>query len=91
MTMYHEITITPATGGFGEYDANICDIGEGYAEKDDLLAAVREIVGDIYQLGDPDTSADVADIRGRIHCEPTEVWGWDDAAGDTHYFGIAEI
>ena len=89
-TLYHEILIQPSSSGFGEY-WTLPDCGEAYDSPGDLLAAIRENVGDVYELGVDLLPEILPDIRGKIASEPPRVFGWLDNAGGAHFFGVVGL
>jgi len=88
MQLNYEITISPASGGFGEYQSDPID-GEGWADSDDLLNQISSNGVDAVELIDGVVlPAGLEDIRGRIHNEPQRVFGFIGPDGDPCYFGI---
>lgn len=91
MSKYQYISIQPAHGGFGEYDAFAAG-GECWASDSDLLAVCAGNFGEITELeDDADLPDGIEDIRGRIHNEPKAIYAYIDAEGDANYFGISAI
>jgi len=86
--MYYEISINPAHGGFGEYQAGPTN-GEGWADSDDLLNQISSNGVDAVELADGVALPEgVEDIRGCIHDQPQRVFGFIGPNGP-HYFGIS--
>lgn len=93
MTMYYEQVITPATGGFGEWQTSSEVPGEDdlHADCTDILDACKDAYpqGEVYQLGKDALPEGVEDITGRIHNEPDRVFALI-VDGEVTYFGISE-
>lgn len=89
---YKEITIQPAHGGFGEYQAGEGN-GDTWADENDLIDAMRDGVApaDMYELGSDELPDGCEDIRGRIHNEPARVFAIGDAEAGWRYVGVIEI
>lgn len=86
--MYYEVSIIPASGGFGEWQTQPIN-GEGWADYSDLEMEMRT-AGELYELGVDELPDGVQDIRGRIHNEPSHVFAIVD--GDcVSYTGITEV
>lgn len=85
-TLFNEVLITPSYSGFGEYEVSEAN-GEGWADIDDLEAALRSAVNLIDWVDIENTDLD---ISGRIHGESCLVrkYCWREADGDIHYCGI---
>lgn len=88
-TKYYEVSITPASSGFGEYQCT--SNGEGWVDDGDLLSEIAQNSdGEIIELCDGAELSDGAeDIRGRIHNEPRRVFALVRDDGEIGYFGIA--
>ena len=92
-TLHAEVTITPASGGFGEWD---CGEVTDWYEPDLLMDEITEAHpgAEILDLSDGPHDG-VEDIRGRIHREPPHVYAIRYA--DPHpgegvtYFGVVEM
>jgi len=91
--MYYDVTISPAAGGFGEWEHSGAH-GDGWADEADLVTAMAQgVSGGLYELGVDDLPAGIEDIRGLIRSEPPRVFATldaDGAGGATFYFGIVE-
>ena len=72
--MYHEVTIRPATGGFGEFEANIYDVGDGWVDEYDLRSEMASNVDELIELGVDEAPEGVEDIRGRIRNAPDAIF-----------------
>lgn len=90
--MFYEVTITPASAGFGEYQCLPIN-GEGYEDAQDLLAEITTEHDHVFELTDDIVDnvlpGQAEDIRGRVHDEPERVFAIVDDSG-TRYFGIVE-
>lgn len=91
--MYYEQTISPASAGFGEWQANPIN-SEGYEDLGDLITEMHQGVGEqggeMIELSDDTPPSDWAeDIRGRIHDEPDHIFAirWPDDS--VTYTGIS--
>jgi hypothetical protein len=71
--MFYQVMITPASGGFGQWDTTRSD--EGWADDRDLLQTVYENTAyeEVYDLDQDVLPAYVEDIRGRVRNEPTRI------------------
>jgi hypothetical protein len=90
MKKYFEVTIQPASGGFGEFQRSEIN-GEAWASESDLMQEIESSNdGEVYWLGRDDLPASVEDIRGRIHNQPDTVFAVvrDDGVS---YHGIVEL
>lgn len=91
MTKFYEVTINPASGGFGMYNAVVHD--SAWASEGDLIQEIYNCAwhsnADIYRLGEDTLPDNVEDIRGRIYHEPALVFARVENE-DISYFGIAE-
>lgn len=73
--MYHEVTIQAASGGFGQYEANLCDVGDGWADETDLAHEMADGCDEMIEIEDDAELPDgVEDIRGRIRNAPDRVF-----------------
>ena len=71
--MFYEVIITPASGGFGQYDVTRGD--DEWADDRDLLQTIYSNMTyeEVYDL-DQDILPDyVEDIRGRVRNEPARI------------------
>lgn len=85
---YYEIPITPASGGFGAWQAFQAD-DTPWASEQDLLEAVQDTLRTaVYCLGVDALPEGLEDISGRIRDEPEYVYGWLDEDGLPVYFGV---
>jgi len=71
--MYHEITIKPTSGGFGEYEAGT-ELSDGWADETDLHHEMAGNVDEMVELGVDEIPEEVEDIRGRIRNAPDRVF-----------------
>lgn len=97
---YQYVTITPASGGFGEYDARYGQDGDIYADTGDLIAACEHIdyVSTEHDDWDGDEDTElveaIQDMKGSIHYEPEILVAmrYRDAHGeDVVVFGINSL
>jgi hypothetical protein len=80
------VSIDPAPGGFGEWNAQqIEDDAPLYPFEDDIYG---EAQGDVYKLGVDDLPEGMEDIRGNIHDEPDAVFAVVEENSNVAYFGI---
>jgi len=87
--MYYEISISPAHGGFGEFQANPSE-GTGWFSSEELLAEIaNQIDVELFELPLAVLPEGLEDITGRIQNEPSRVFGFIGANGPT-YFGITK-
>jgi len=87
--MYYEATIKGSNGGFGEYDQQFFDFGEGWEDEQDLInECYQNVNGDLYELGVDELPDGLDDIRGSIHNQDGRIFGWLDDRGEPHYFAI---
>ena len=96
MKIYTEVSINPASSGFGMYDRGELQIGTefSFAYFSDLIQAIAENVDDAMPLADalndPDfIEAGVENIRGSICNEPATIYAIINN-GELHYIGIEE-
>lgn len=80
--LIRQVTITPASSGFGLYDATRHD--HDLMEDTDVLSAAS---GCIYRLGSDALPDHIQDITGLIHNEPDAVLALD-CDGYVTYFGF---
>lgn len=92
MTKYSECLIKACHSGFGLYAQNNNDTGDAWDDRGDLINAIRDNFGsELVLLSDnADLPDGIEDIRGRIHNEAGDIYGWLDDRGDAHYFAIRE-
>jgi len=96
-TYYVEVSLQPSSGGFGEWARHANSHGpytenEVYGDIFDILNMAKENIDrEIYQLGEADVPKEIDDIRGKIHNEPTFVFGYLDENNEPKYFGVDEI
>ena len=84
---YHEVTIEPCPGGFGEYQCSA--LGDAYEDESDLLTDIMSNNDNVIELTDEaDLPEQAEDIRGRIRNEPERVFAIIDDRGDVWYVGI---
>jgi hypothetical protein len=90
---YYEVSITPCSGGFGEYYMGLIGSQDPYEDEAELLAECEQHVGSLYELGVDDLPPGVEDIRGNIHKPEGRVFAYlVDGADDREprYFAIVE-
>lgn len=91
-TQYFEQMISPAAGGFGEWQADPIN-GDAWVDESDLAAEMAQGAADmgaeLIELGVDDLPEGVEDIRGRIHNEPARVFAILADDGNVAYTGIA--
>lgn len=90
---YFEVVITPAPGS-SEFLVN--SNGEAWSNQDDLADAMAEGIrdqgGELIEIADGNVLPQgLEDIRGRVHNEPSRVFGWLDHEGEPHYCGIQMV
>ena len=83
---YFEVTITPAHGGFDEFQCSEIN-GEAWDFEADLL----QEAGDIIVLGRDELPDGIEDIRGRIHNEPQTIFAIVHDEHHVSYYGIVEV
>lgn len=91
-TKFFEQSISPANGGFGQYQAQPIN-GDAWADDSGLVAEMAQAIndqgGELLELGVDELPDGVEDIRGRIHNEPARVFAVVHADRDATYIGIA--
>ncbi|MCE5268524.1 MAG: hypothetical protein LLG00_11630 [Planctomycetaceae bacterium] len=95
MSTYHECPIQPHHAGFEMYEMSACDLGDGWADENDLLTECAQNVGPLFELGENDLDGTcIEDIRGRIYGEQGRIFGYEvasDGEPEAHYFAIVEL
>jgi hypothetical protein len=83
---FYFVSIQPASGGFGMYQANNQDQGE-YCDE----SCITEILNadEYYELGIDELPGGVEDITGKIYGEPTKVYAVIND-NDVSYVGFNE-
>lgn len=88
--MFFQVTIVPASSGFGEYQCLPIN-GEGWVDEQDLLDEITSNNDHVFELTDEIVASvlpgQAEDIRGRIHGQPERVFAIVDGER-VSYFGI---
>ena len=96
MTIYTEVSITPAHSGFGMFDRGELQIGQqtSFADLSDLLFEIANNSDAVLPLDEAIADEDfkdlgIEDISGNIHNQPSRLFARIDR-GELSYFGIEE-
>lgn len=82
--------ISPAHGGFGEYDQDHQFTEE--TTEDEVFSSLQDQGLMVYELGVDELPGSVEDIRGRIHNQEGRIFAVeiDDDQGGVEYFSLVD-
>lgn len=92
-TMYHESLIKPASAGFGMWEQQLHDLGDGWSSEQDLIMEIYASDNDreLFELGKDDLPDGLEDIRGQIYNQKGRIFGYLNETDAPNYFAVIEI